>query len=128
MHPLRAGAQASLPPAGTRRRPCRAKLGGCALLAPAALAVAAVVVAILALTGGFSAAAPGRAATDPAPRAALMKSGWVPSGDISGGGGVDSFRCSPQTVTGSESTATLEADGDSGWLGQRGRAQLVGVV
>ena len=34
----------------------------------------------------------------------------MPSGDISGGGGVDSFRCSPQTVTGSESTATLEAD------------------
>ena len=39
----------------------------------------------------------------------VTKSGWVPSGDISGGGGVDSFRCSPQTVTGSESTATLEA-------------------
>ena len=40
----------------------------------------------------------------------VTKSGWIPSGDISGGGGVDSFRCSPQTVTGSESTATLEAD------------------
>ena len=30
--------------------------------------------------------------------------------DVSGGGGVDSFRCSPQTMTGSESTAALEAD------------------
>ena len=79
------------------------------VLALAALALAAVVVAILALSGGFSAAAPSRATTDPGP-ATVTKSGWVPSGDISGGGGVDSFRCSPQTVTGSESTATLEAD------------------
>jgi hypothetical protein len=66
------------------------------LLAPVALAVAAIVVAILTLIGGSSAAAP--------------SSGWLPSGNVSGGGGVDSFRCSPQTMTGSESTATLEAD------------------
>ena len=59
------------------------------------------------LTGG-SAAAPSKAAADPG-GVPVTKSGWIPSGDISGGGGVDSFRCSPQTVTGSESTATLEA-------------------
>ena len=80
------------------------------LLVPAALAVAAVVVAIVALTGGFSAPAPSRATADPGGGPPVTKTGWVPSGDISGGGGVDSFRCSPQTVTGSESTATLEAD------------------
>jgi hypothetical protein len=39
----------------------------------------------------------------------VTKSGWLPSQDVSGGGGIDAFRCSPQTVTGSESTATLEA-------------------
>jgi hypothetical protein len=79
------------------------------VLAPAALVLAAVVVAILTLTGGPSAAAPSRVTADPG-GPPVTKSGWVPSGDISGGGGVDAFRCSPQTVTGSESTATLEAD------------------
>jgi len=38
-----------------------------------------------------------------------LTNGWLPSEDVSGGGGVDAFRCSPQTVTGSESTASLEA-------------------
>jgi hypothetical protein len=79
------------------------------LLAPVALALAAAVVAILTLTGG-SAAAPNRATTDPGAAPGASGSGWLPSVDVSGGGGVDSFRCSPQTVTGSESTATLEAD------------------
>ena len=60
--------------------------------------------------------------------APVTKNGWLPSVDVSGGGGVDSFRCSPQTVTGSESTATLEADATRGRLGQHRRAQLVGLV
>jgi hypothetical protein len=76
------------------------------LLAPMALALAALVVAILALTGGSTAAAPDRTVSDHAP--GTTKNGWLPSGEVSGGGGVDSFRCSPQTMTGSESTAALE--------------------
>ena len=79
------------------------------LLAPLALAAAVVVVAILTLTGGPSAAAPSRATADPG-GVPVTKSGWLPSVDVSGGGGVDAFRCSPQTVAGSESSATLEAD------------------
>jgi uncharacterized membrane protein len=57
------------------------------VLAPAALVVAAVVVAILALTGGPSAGAAIRAAADPG-GVPVTKSGWVPSVDISGGGGL----------------------------------------
>ena len=77
------------------------------LLAPVVVVLAVVVVAILTLTGGFSAAAP---KGDPAATRGTSSSGWLASVDVSGGGGVDSFRCSPQTVTGSESTAMLEAD------------------
>jgi hypothetical protein len=91
-------------PSGPRKAALRLRL-----LAPVVLSLAAVVVAILALTGGAPAAAPDRTASDPAP--GTTKDGWLPSGDVSGGGGVDSFRCSPQTMTGSESTAALEADG-----------------
>ncbi|MGP0053628.1 MAG: DUF1700 domain-containing protein, partial [Solirubrobacteraceae bacterium] len=79
------------------------------LLVPVALALAAVVVAIPTLTGGSS-AAPNRTTRDSGSVPPTSSSGWLPSGDVSGGGGVDSFRCSPQTMTGSESTATLEAD------------------
>jgi hypothetical protein len=79
------------------------------LMAPVALALAAAVIAILTLTGGSS-AAPNRTATGPAAASGASNSGWLPSGDVSGGGGVDAFRCSPQTVTGSESIAALEAD------------------
>jgi hypothetical protein len=75
--------------------------------APAALALAAVV-AVLALTVGSSAAGSTKTTADP-PNPGTS-SGWLPSGEVSGGGGVDSFRCSPQTMTGSESTATLTAD------------------
>jgi hypothetical protein len=81
------------------------------LLASVAVVLAVVVLAILTLTGGFSAAAPSRTATDPVGGGApIAKNGWLASVAVSGGGGVDSFRCSPQTVTGSESTAELEGD------------------
>lgn len=80
------------------------------VLAPVTVALAAVVMAILTLTGGSSAAAPNRTGTGRSAAPATSGSGWLPSGDVGGGGGVDSFRCSPQTMAGSESTATLEAD------------------
>lgn len=90
-------------PAAPRRAALRLRL-----LAPAALALAAVVVAILTLTGG-SAAAPNRSNRDPGGAPGTI-SGWLPSVDVSGGGGVDAFRCSPQTMSGSESTAKLKSD------------------
>jgi hypothetical protein len=77
------------------------------LLVSAALILAAVVVTIVILAGGSS--APNRVTRGPG-GVPVTKSGWLPSADVSGGGGVDSFRCSPQTMSGSESTATLEAD------------------
>jgi len=40
----------------------------------------------------------------------LTKGGWLPAADVSGGGGPDDSSCSPQTLSGSESAATLEAD------------------
>jgi hypothetical protein len=90
----------SAPPA--RRRPALRTL----LLAPLALTLTAALVAILNLTGGSSAASPNGTPRDPA---AGVKGGWLPSEQVSGGGGIDAFRCSPQTMTGSEPAATLEA-------------------
>lgn len=81
------------------------------VLAPVALAIAAVVVAILTLTGGSSASAPNRPTPDPGGATGTRSGGWLPSVEVSGGGGVDSFRCRPQTVTGSESAAALKAGG-----------------
>jgi hypothetical protein len=53
---------------------------------------------------GGSGNAGGGAAATPA-----TKDGWIPSSDISGGGGIDDSSCGPQTASGSESTSALEA-------------------
>jgi hypothetical protein len=37
------------------------------------------------------------------------QNGWLPAGYVSGGGGIDNSECSPQTMSGSESTSTLES-------------------
>ncbi len=98
------------------------RLGG--TLALAASVVAAVSVVVLTVTGGSSAAPTrGRASLTLAARisgrrqaapyavAPVSKGGWLPAGDVSGDhhspGASD---CGPQTVTGSESAATLEAN------------------
>ena len=42
--------------------------------------------------------------------APTLTNGWLPASDVSGGGGVDTSDCAPQTLSGSQSASALEAD------------------
>jgi hypothetical protein len=90
------------------------------LAAPLLVALAVAVVVVFSLTGGPSSAAPNARSKTPVNARIHMLSprlpgavgdGWLPASDVSGDhqspGASD---CAPQTTSGSESAATLEAD------------------
>jgi uncharacterized membrane protein len=91
---------------------------------PVLTALVAVTALVLVLSGSSTSASPSSRAliaglrNGPLARSVTVAgsgtgtgtTGWLPASDISGGGGIDTSTCTPQTVSGSESVATLEGD------------------